>query len=364
MKEGKIVNRNSLRRVLVLTVALALFAVAPAALAKGKPQPVENVESDVCDAGLIAAGGNAASAVDVGGVTVWDDGTTLFVKYFTDLDHWEISGLHLHVGTVDGDAIEPNPVPTTKKGKPIPGHFDVKVSFDPAVTEYTHEFLLAELGPGPYQIAAHAELWDSWTVTAVSEPGGADVYGPLDAYAPLGDVAWGSPVPAVATWLHPLWPTVPGATWISNTYFIEGIIAPDTWRLFTDTITIPAPLEEYELQAATVMMATADNAEAVYLNGTFIGSDGVLEGPYVDEFEWGTVLPYDVTTELVGGDNELSFIVRNYVGGALPTSNPTGLIYSFEADYLREESGWGQGTPFKGAKDWSMYIDYTPGLCQ
>ena len=25
---------------------------------------------------------------------------------------------------------------------------------------------------------------------------------------------------------------------------------------------------------------------------------------------------------------------------------------------IRHESGWGDGTPFPGSKDWSMYIDY------
>ena len=101
------------------------------------------------------------------------------------------------------------------------------------------------------------------------------------------------------------------------------------------------------------MMATADNAEAVYLNGEFIGSDGVLEGPYLDEFEWGTVLPYDVTSQMVDGDNKLTFIVRNYVGGALATSNPTGFPLSRPSTSRRPFSSMTRRRGFRGMRSCS-----------
>ena len=357
-------QRGSARRgVFVLTVVVMMVAAGPASFAAGDSDDASLSEG--CDSptehDLIGAGGKYSTPggegwVDVGGVRVWDDGVTLFVQFFTDVDNWRISGIHLHVGDT------PDDVPQTKKGNTKPGKFDVKAEFDPWVTETPiFEFPLSDFDGTPV-IAAHADLWDSMTISMVSKAGGAYVYGPLNEYAAIGDPSWVNPAPAVATWVHPLWPTIPGATWISNTYYIEGVIAPDTWRLFEDTIP-GTVMESYELQTASMVTATADNAEEVYVNGTLVGSDGVVQGPYVDNFEWGTLVDYDLAPYVnEGEDNELSFIVRNYTGGASPQSNPTGLIYEIEADYLRGESGWGAGEDF-GGKDWSMYLEYNTGAC-
>lgn len=355
--------KRSLRGLFILTVVTMMTAAGSAYFDVSHTD--NTAVDDLCEAteyDLIAAGGNyhrnpgSAGWVDVGGVKVWDDGVTLFVQMFTDVDSWEISGIHLHVGN------EPDDIPQTKKGNTKPGKFDVKAGFDPRVTETPiYEFLLADYPDGPV-IAAHADLRDSMTMSLVSEPGGADVYGPLPSYAGIADPLWATPVPAVATWVHPYWPSIPDATWISNTYYIEGDIEPDTWRLFEDTIPGVA-MGSYKLQTASMVTATADNAEEVYLNGQFVGSDGEVQGPFVDDLEWGTLIDYDLAPFVKKGkDNTLSFIVRNYEFSPFPESNPTGLIYRVEADYLRSESGWGAGKDFPG-KDWSMYMEYDTGAC-
>jgi hypothetical protein len=112
-----------------------------------------------------------------------------------------------------------------------------------------------------------------------------------------------------------------------------------------------------------MVTATVDNAEEVYLDGTPVGPDGEVQGPFVDDFERGTLVDYDLAPFINEGENnELSFIVRNYRFRASPTSNPTGLTYGVAADYLRGETSWGAGEDFPG-RDWSMYMEYNPGVC-
>jgi hypothetical protein len=89
---------------------------------------------------LIAGGGNAKSAIDVGEILVWNDCNYLYVKYVTD-GYWTILETHLHVAlSLDG-------IPQTKKGNPKPGHFEFH-SYEllgDYVTEVTFEIPL-ELG--------------------------------------------------------------------------------------------------------------------------------------------------------------------------------------------------------------------------
>jgi hypothetical protein len=154
------------------------------------------------------------------------------------------------------------------------------------------------------------------------------VYGPLNAYAPVSDtVAWGNPVPAVVTWQHPSWPTLDPAAWISNSYYIEGNISGDTWRLFRKTVS----LCEGAYDISGTIDANADNAEEVYVNGVLVGSDGEVQGPSVDNQEWSTFNSYPYTA--TGDTLTFDFIVRNYGGGNSPTNNPTGLIFSASIEY-------------------------------
>lgn len=306
---------------------------------------------------------------DVGSILVWNDDEGIFVKYMVD-DPWMIEEIHLAIGATADD------IPGNKGG-PIPGKFPIKEYFDPLTSTapvgmdagYEVDFdnvLGGPVGPGdPVVIAAHAVVWNTdseMTETAVNSRADVDVYGPSDKYLALGDLAWGDPVPAMETWKHPSWPMLaadPAAVWISDTEYIEGNIAGNTWRMFHDEFEAPGyPLE------ASVVTATADNAEVVYVNGVEVGSDGEIDGPFVDNHEWNTVKGYPLLP--VMGMNDLDFIVRNYSGSASPTSNPTGLIYSVDVTYYdHEETAWGSdGVCELDGKNWALCLAYTIGDCE
>ena len=81
-------------------------------------------------------------------VTVWDDGTYLYVKYDT-VGGWMLTETHVAVASsLDG-------IPQTKKGNPIPGQFPFGTEHDPAVNTYTYVIPLDSLS-GWIFIAAHA----------------------------------------------------------------------------------------------------------------------------------------------------------------------------------------------------------------
>ena len=86
------------------------------------------------------------------------------------------------------------------------------------------------------------------------------------------------------------------------------------------------------------LAATSDNAEEVYFNGILVGSDGEVQGAFVDNSEWNTIVNYTISP--VPGLNTLDFIVRNYAGSNSPTGNPTGLIYKAMINYEIPDVVW------------------------
>jgi len=111
------------------------------------PQATINVHPYVTD--LIAGGGNPKSAIDVGEVIAWNDEDFLYVKYVTT-DDWYITETHLHVA----DSLEG--IPQTKKGNPIPGHFDYAECHDPPVQTYTYTIPWTWSPGTTLYIAAHS----------------------------------------------------------------------------------------------------------------------------------------------------------------------------------------------------------------
>jgi hypothetical protein len=172
----------------------------------------------------------------------------------------------------------------------------------------------------------------------VSQPGVTTAYGPLYAYASLDSSDWGPGSPAVATWKHPSWPLISGsnAVWISTADYVEDPTV-DSWRKFHDELVLPCTA--YNIDASINVAATSDNAEEVYFNGQFIGSDGEVQGPWVDNHEWNTIVNYPVSPQ--AGANSLDFIVRNYgVAGSTAEGNPTGLIYATSVNFEYPEAIW------------------------
>jgi hypothetical protein len=296
----------------------------------------------------------AGQNIDVGVVEVWNDGVELHVIYNTT-DPWVMTETHLAVVT------DINDFPTNKAGNPKVGHFPY--GEENIFTDTWEEIIeLSAIPAGAGQelfIAAHAVVADT-SITmeevVVSRPG-IDVYGPLDDYAGLGDIIWGSANPAVATWVLGEWPSIPDATWISTSYLIGqdgGSISASSWRWFHDVMTLP---EKGYYISGTIVLATSDNAEEVYFNGELVGSYGEVQGDFIDNLEWYTIIPYSIIPQ--PGLNTLDFIVRNYAGGSFtPESNPTGLIYKTTISYYSEESAWADGPRFTEKGNWATYFTY------
>ncbi len=297
---------------------------------------------------LIADGGD--EAVDVGDIRVWNDGAYLYVEYVMD-GGWTILKTHLHVADSLGG------IRQTGSGNPIPGLFEYYSTelFDDGVTEKLYEIPLGwDYGKEIY-IAAHAivvSTSEKMTIWDFSEPGVA-AFGPAGLYYGLDDPLWGSSNPAVATWVYPDWPSIPDATWISTAYYVEDPVS-DSWRKFHKEIDLP---EKGCYLTGSVVLATSDNAEEIYFNGELVGSDGEVQGTFIGNHEWETVIEYPVIP--VPGTNSMDFIVRNYAqAGGSTISNPTGLIYSAYFDCYRMETAWGDGFEFDG-KNWATYVAYT-----
>ncbi|MFW9804694.1 MAG: hypothetical protein ACFFFC_18705 [Candidatus Thorarchaeota archaeon] len=331
------------KRVIPLLALFLMLALMPANVAAHTADDPFSVE-------LIAGGGNPASAEFVGEVQVWNDGDNLYVKFVT-VEDWCLLETHLSVAeSLDG-------IPQTKKNNnPIPGHFEYSSThlFEDCVTEMPYTVPLAwDYGTDVY-IAAHAVVvstTEKTTVCVVSEPG-VDAFGPYGQYYGLDDPNWGASSPAVGTWIHPSWPSIPDATWISTAYYVEDPPA-DTWRKFHDEVYLP---EKGCYLTGSIMLATSDNAEAFYFNGEFVGADGEVQGDFTDDYEWSTIVEYPVMP--VPGTNSIDFIVRNYPqAGGSETSNPTGLIYKACFDCYREETAWGAGDRFND-KNWATYFKY------
>jgi hypothetical protein len=123
-------------------VLAAMFVFTPSAQAHTESEPF------VTD--LIAGGGNPASEMNVGNISVWNDADYIYVQFNTYGDCY-LTETHLAVGTMLDD------IPQTKKGNPIPGQFEYfNESHDAFETSYTYMIPL-DLDPDEeIFIAAHA----------------------------------------------------------------------------------------------------------------------------------------------------------------------------------------------------------------
>jgi len=148
-------------------------------------------------------------------------------------------------------------------------------------------------------------------------------------YGPFGN--------AVATWVHPSWPSISGATWIADTYYEEDPVN-DTWLKFQKSFTIPSNA----IDISGSIEITSDNAYELSFNGVLIGSDGEVYGPCHDDHEWSSIENWTVSPQT--GTNTIEVIVRNYAGNSNPTSNPIGVLYKMTVDYETPVSHTVSGT--------------------
>jgi len=121
--------------------------------------------------------------------------------------------------------------------------------------------------------------------------------------------------PSVATWIHSLWASISGATWIWD---VAQVVDPtiDQTDVFTRTFEITGPLTSANLEIA------ADNGYKAEVN------DNVVVDNLDVENNFATTANYDVVSYLTTGSNTLTFIVKNFaLADSTYDTNPAGLIY-------------------------------------
>jgi len=338
----------------------------------------------------------AGKDTDVGGVEIWNDGTTLHVTYSTD-DGWVLTETHLYVGSNEPPTNAPGQFPYDDSD--AVSFTDTEVIFEiPLADIYGYMMKLNKKGketgvmitnpalgqgvdPGePIYIAAHSVVQkvDSFSECLVSGAASDEVLllAEGDPGYPVGYTApyqtyTGVPASSVLAWTHSAWAPygIAGAEWISSSEYTED---PDnnTWRLFTRSFDLPASATNI----SGTMTVNCDNAEEVYLNTVFVGdgSPAVVYGdspPSGPAHGWSSVEgPWDVSSQLQAGTNNLWTMTRNYgwPGGEL--ANPTALIYKlcYSYDIVTTETAWGGWGDFPDITNvipfdepnWSNYIEY------
>jgi hypothetical protein len=229
---------------------------------------------------LIADGGDPTTAIDVGNVLVWNDGSNLHVKYEIEAADWYMSETHLAVATSLGGI-------TQKNGNPIPGKFPYANAHDPWVTEFEYEIPLADFSASAGDelvIAAHAVVWETSSTATVTGVSDASVLvtafngvavGPnpaVAAYEPVGYQDCGLYMLSPAS--NSVWDTQNGravANDVSTDPFFGAL-----WIWRTNNPTYPNSGEYVEFQKTVTLPGppagsgsikiTADNGYQVYLS--------------------------------------------------------------------------------------------------
>jgi hypothetical protein len=137
---------------------------------------------------------------------------------------------------------------------------------------------------------------------------------------------------AVATYVHPSWPIISGATWIWRTAQTnapdEYATVPEGGWYFKKTFIVP----ECATEITGSIDINSDNAEALYFNGDFIGQDGALDKNGPDTQAWSTVKTYYPINPVVG-ENTILVRAINYFDTGTYTSNPAGLSFKATINY-------------------------------
>ena len=142
--------------------------------------------------------------------------------------------------------------------------------------------------------------------------------------------------PAVATWAHPSWPSISGATWIWRTSQTDSAEeyanVPEGGWYFKRTFEVPQCSQDI---TGTISI-NSDNAEALYFNGVLIGSDGALSKDGPDTQAWRTVKTYMINPVI--GTNTIMVRAINYLSSGSYTSNPAGLTFKATINYAEGDS--------------------------
>lgn len=336
----------------IKTAAVAtMLALAAWPVAIGMIGPAAAAPSGVTAAATLYAG----QTTPVGEVYVWNDTTNVYVEI--DIDSgWCMTESHVAVEPTLAD------IPQTKTFNPIPGKFPAGGTYATCKSSDTFTFAIADVGLNPF-IAVHAKVWEKVTSTATIVSNAGDPIAFTETYPNFG-----APVPAVVPTGYAGWPTINGASYISNQLAGDPFNV-NRWREVTESLQVPG------WPVSGILQVNSDNYEFTKLNGTEIERDDgsptstventapeVITSPQA----WATVQTVPFTPKM--GTNSFDFVFRNtiWAGGGGFVDNPTGLIYKAIATYYaHSESAWagtavGQ-TPFAGA-NWATYFQYDVSL--
>ncbi|MDQ5949161.1 MAG: hypothetical protein QG589_287 [Patescibacteria group bacterium] len=124
--------------------------------------------------------------------------------------------------------------------------------------------------------------------------------------------------PSVATWVHPGWTSIPGATWIWDTVEVPEPTIDQT-RIFTRTFSVTGSVTSASLQIA------ADNGFLLKVNGDTVDDKLAIETNF------SSVATYDIASKLHSGSNTIEVTVKNFaLAGADSHTNPAGLLYKLD----------------------------------
>lgn len=338
MKMKKIKKHFSLGLVVALGIALAI----------GVNAALKIRAADVCDPQVqdLIAGQH----IDAGDVIVKNDNENLYITYQTE-GGWEITETHFHVA----DSLEG--IPQTKKGNPIPGQFDYKYEYDPAITKVTYTLSLDEFG---FEVECGTELFIA-THAVVQKVNGEGPYSGEANYYPFSVYNYEQGLRKDGT------PVRPGRSVPEQGLELEGTgsetdffsLGFDGWLIAefdcpirngegNDVSVVEDTWGTYPLETADVY-ASQDGESWVYL-GT---ADNVNRDPRdknhtVSEFDLGS-LKWAKYIKVV--DTTDPAVHNNAADGF-----DLNAIESLQ-DCMQEETAWGYGPNFPG-KNWAMYFTY------
>ena len=296
---------------------------------------------------------------DVGDVLVWDDDTSLFVKYVTD--DACLNEVHLEAASdLDG-------IPQTKKGNPIPGQFSEFGDYSSSSCVTESDTFVLPLNACNY-IAAHAEVFVFGGSNSTNI-----VYELINPGAETGDMTgWDFSGPVRAIDVRPE---------------SCGDVYPRSGEYFFDMTEYPAS-DGSMWQEVDV----ASYAGALYKAGGWVQTElypdvtktGITENDYgelivtfkdIDGFELSSVSSGPIGNPVCGdpnGDLYASFQIEGYIPdgavsavyqlkGYLVGGSYVNVFYDdLFFDIALDETAWGEGTEFDG-KNWAMYFTY--GTC-
>ena len=298
--------------------------------------------------------------IDIGDVSVWNDGDYLYVKYVAT-DGWYLAETHLQVS----DSL--TGIPQTIEGSPIPERFDYVMEHDlgsPA-TEYIYPIDVRGFKVTKLYLAAQANVVnitagdmcvfsdDTMTFTGITS-------GKSGSAVKLSSL----PPEWITEVKHPFLEKKARWIWESEpvVHPVEGDIVD-----FYKTFTIPG-LYPIEINN-TKFFVTADNGYELYVNDNYVGRAQLEDGwrtsdlteAYVHADGWQSPETYTVSTYLKCGSNTYRFATANaHMSDGTADTSHAGLIFGSKILYTcvsKEETAWGDGFEFP-VKNRTTYFEF------